>query len=229
MSRNRKALQEVIIAIVVLAMVFSIWPALDIYVSRQFYADIHGFWLNRQPAVQALREMIWALILLTFLVALAGLVFSRIFRTTAPALNKVWEVIVMTYLLGPALLVDGILKAQWGRARPANITEFGGPLEFSPALRLSDQCPSNCSFVSGEGAGATAMLIAVMLVLRNQKSGRYSRLAGRIAIAIAVTGLGLRIVMGRHFLSDTLFAVLFVTLIALLLLQLKRYRNIRLF
>ena len=135
----------------------------------------------------------------------------------------------MTYLLGPALLVDGILKAQWGRARPANITEFGGPLEFSPALRLSDQCPSNCSFVSGEGAGATAMLIAVMLVLRNQKSGRYSRLAGRIAIAIAVTGLGLRIVMGRHFLSDTLFAVLFVTLIALLLLQLKRYRNIRLF
>lgn len=73
------------------------------------------------------------------------------------------------------------------------------------------------------------MLIAVMLVLRNQKSGRYSRLAGRIAIAIAVTGLGLRIVMGRHFLSDTLFAVLFVTLIALLLLQLKRYRNIRLF
>lgn len=109
MSRNRKALQEVIIAIVVLAMVFSIWPALDIYVSRQFYADIHGFWLNRQPAVQALREMIWALILLTFLVALAGLVFSRIFRTTAPAMNKVWEVIVMTYLLGPALLVDGIL------------------------------------------------------------------------------------------------------------------------
>ncbi|MEP2532225.1 phosphatase PAP2 family protein [Shimia sp.] len=229
MTPNRKALRDCVIITVVLAMVFTSWPALDLFVSGLFFADIHGFWIARISAVQTLRELVWGLIILVFCVALIALIFSRIFRTTAPVLNKVWEVVVLTYLLGPILLVDAVLKSFWGRARPANVAEFGGSQPFTPPVVMSDQCVDNCSFVSGEGSGATAMLISVLLITRNMAPGRYTQLVTHIVIVMATLGLTLRILMGRHFLSDTLFAMLFVTLIALGLLQLKRYRSLRLF
>lgn len=229
LNPNSKALRDGVILLVILQMVFAIWPGIDLWVSGLFYEPSDGFWIAHNEGVKFLRETIWKLILLGFGAAFVALIFTKLFRSTTPVLNKVWEVIVLTYLLGPALLVDGILKRFWGRARPSTVTEFGGDLDFSPAYQISDQCAKNCSFVSGEGAGATALLIAVFLVVRNMVPSRYTRLLAWVGCAIAATGLGLRILMGRHFLSDTVFAVLFVGLIALALLQLKRYRAIRLF
>ena len=229
MSGNAKALRDGIVLTTILAMIFTVWPALDLWVSGLFYSESHGFWLGKVDVIQNLRKAIWSLILLTLFFSLAALIFSKVVRTTTPRLDKVWEVIVLTYLLGPALLVNAILKEHWGRARPSTITEFGGPRDFTPALIPTDQCATNCSFVSGEGAGATAMLIALLLILRNMVPGRYTRAATLAAFIIAGIGMSLRVIMGRHFFSDTILAALFVTLIALAILQLKRYRTIRLF
>ncbi|MGX9352778.1 phosphatase PAP2 family protein [Shimia sp. W99] len=229
MSNNTKALRDGIVLTAILAMIFTVWPALDLWVSGLFYSEGHGFWLGKVDVIQNLRKAIWSLILLTLFFSLAALIFSKIVRTTTPRLDKVWEVIVLTYLLGPALLVNAILKEHWGRARPSTITEFGGTRDFTPALIPSDQCATNCSFVSGEGAGSTALLIAILLIVRNMAPGRYTRHVTIAAFIIAGMGLSFRVLMGRHFLSDTILAALFVTLIALTILQLKRYRNIRLF
>ena len=229
MSANGRALRDCVIVTAFCAMVFLAWPGLDIAFSGLFYDPDQGFWLARVHAVQVLREAIWKLIVLVALIALAALIFTKVFRSTTPIQNKVWEVAVLTYLLGPALLVDALLKAHWGRARPSTITEFGGTADFTPAFVLSDQCAKNCSFVSGEGAGVTALLITVLLVVRNQTPHSTHRWIKAVAFAIAAAGLSLRVLMGRHFLSDTIFAVLFVTTITLLLLQLPRYRNLRLF
>ncbi len=229
MSANRKALRDCVVLLAIMMMIFTAWPSLDIWASSLFFSSSDGFWLARLHWIDVLRETIWLLIILGFVGALGMLVFTKVFRSTAPVLDKVWEVIVLTYLAGPIILVDAILKRYWGRARPSTVEEFGGPLDFTPAFMISDQCPKNCSFVSGEGSGVTALLIAVLLVTRNMVPSKYSRLITIGAFAVAATGLSLRIVMGRHFLSDTVFAVLFVTLIALGLLQLKRYKNLRLF
>ncbi len=39
-------------------------------------------------------------------------------------------VVILTMALGPGLLVNGILKNDWGRPRPADITAFGGPSHY---------------------------------------------------------------------------------------------------
>jgi len=229
LTANTRALQSCVILTALLAMFFLNWPGVDLWFSALFYRPQDGFWLAHLETVNALREVIWKLIILTFLVALGGLIFTKLFRSTTPALNKVWEVATMTYVLGPMLLTDVILKSHWGRARPSTIEEFGGTAQFTPPFVISDQCASNCSFVSGEGSGVTALLITVMLVVRNSGPSTASKIATGAAFAVAAAGLSLRVIMGRHFLSDTLCAVLFVTMITLALLHLKRYRSLKLF
>lgn len=229
MTANARALQSCVILTAILAMVFLIWPEIDLWFSGFFYSQSKGFWLADLATINHLREAIWKLIILTFLVALGGVIFTKLFRSTTPVLNKVWEVATLTYVLGPMLLTDVILKSHWGRARPSAVEDFGGSAQFTPPFVIADQCADNCSFVSGEGSGVTALLITVLLVVRNSAPSRTKEIVTGIAFAVAAAGLSLRVLMGRHFLSDTICAVLFVTMIALALLQLKRYRTLRLF
>ena len=73
---------------------------------------------------------------------------------------------LLLYLLGPGLLVDATLKPVWGRARPADVTQFGGTLTFTPPHVISGACTRNCSFTAGEVAGAVALSVSVWLILR---------------------------------------------------------------
>ena len=57
-------------------------------------------------------------------------------------------------VLGAGLVVNGILKDDFGRARPRDIEAFGGSSQFTPAFVVSHECDRNCSFSSGDGAGA---------------------------------------------------------------------------
>ncbi len=229
LSANTRALQNCVILTAFTAMIFLIWPGIDLWFSGLFFDAQTDFWLAKVHLVRGLREAIWTLIILTFLAAFGMLIFTKVFRSTTPVMNKVWEVATLTYVLGPMLLTDVILKSHWGRARPASVEEFGGAAQFTPPFVITDQCADNCSFVSGEGSGVTALLITVLLVARNMAPTRASKLITIVAFVIAFAGLSLRIIMGRHFLSDTICAVLFVTMITLGLLQLKRYRTLRFF
>src|SRR5690606_18059807 len=131
--------------------------------------------------------------------------------------------IFLLYLLGPILLVNGVLKTYWGRARPVDVAEFGGAATFTPPWLPADQCVANCSFVSGEGSAATALLLAFVVLapdawrLFPRRAFALYALAG---LVLPATGLALRIMTGRHFLSDTIFAVLLVLSLALGLLRL---------
>ena len=118
----------------------------------------------------------------------------------------------LTFAIGPGLLVNGLLKQFIGRARPKHLADLGGDKIFSAAYFPSDQCASNCSFVSGDVAFAfTSIAFALLL------SGAWRR----IGIALSL-GLGLlvgfyRIATGAHFLSDSILAGLFCIVIALAL------------
>lgn len=103
--------------------------------------------------------------------------------------------------VGPGLLVNGLLKSQWGRPRPIAIDLFGGEAVHQRAWVVSDWCDRNCSFVSGEASSA-AWLVAAALVT--------PRRIGRTATVAAIVHAGAlsvnRIAFGGHFVSDVVLA-----------------------
>ncbi len=200
--------------------VFLAFPQVDLIVSGWFYRPGEGFWLARIPWVEALRNGIWNLSIATFLLSILALALSSLGRPIAGVGAREAGFVFLLYLLGPILLVNGILKEHWGRARPVDVVEFGGAAAFTPPWWPADQCVSNCSFVSGEGSAAAALALA-FLILAPQARRALPR-GGFVLYALAGTalpaaGLALRLVTGRHFLSDTVFAVLLVLAIALAL------------
>jgi lipid A 4'-phosphatase len=215
----------------VVFIVFGIWPGLDLWVSGLFFASKTGFdgfasgiWNQLRLAIWRVSEIVLALSILAYLA-------QRI--ASFPLLRATRHLSGFTaalYLLGPGLLVDVLLKPLWGRARPAQVTDFGGSLAFTPPHVLSHQCTSNCSFVAGEMAGAVALAVVLFLVVDRMK-GRITLSQQRIAqglILLVPLFVGVqRIAAGRHFLSDVLLSTIFVLLCAVLLKVLILQRRSR--
>jgi lipid A 4'-phosphatase len=209
------------LAFVLSAAVFQFWPGVDLAVSGWFFTPGKGFALAGSAAVNLLREAIWwmsnlmvVFAIIAVVAALAGKPFFDLRRAV---------LILLLYLIGPVLLADGVLKRFWGRARPGNVEDFGGTQHFTPPLIPADQCMSNCSFVSGEGAAAAALAIAFLLIaptVRQRVSPAVFRLYVGLSVAVPLTGMALRVMLGRHFLSDTIFAALLVSGVALILARL---------
>jgi lipid A 4'-phosphatase len=222
-SERAGAARALTMALILSALVFTLWPGVDLWVSGLFYDPVQGFWLARSSLLEAWRDLAWNLSIGMFLLALAGLGFGLFKKRFLGAGVRIWGFIAALYLAGPILLVNAVLKEHWGRARPANSDVFGGSEVFSPALIPSDQCASNCSFVSGEGSAAVTLgiaMLALMPVVQRHlptwaiKAWRFA------AFLIPLATLLQRIATGRHFLSDSAFATLFMLGIALILWRL---------
>ena len=210
----------VALAALAAAVLFSLWPRIDLLVSGLFYVRGAGFPLADDPVAVALRRTIWWASDAMVIAALAGLVLAAAGRAPFHLGGRIWGFVLLLYALGPGIVVNLGLKNTWGRARPADVLEFGGSRTFTPALRISDQCASNCSFVSGEGAAAAALSISAAVILWNLRHRLpASVLRGGLAacLVVGLTGSALRVMAGRHFLSDTVFAVLIVAALALAL------------
>ena len=197
-------------ATLLVSVVFTAFPELDIYTSSLFYRS--GFWLHDIPFLQSLRQaLLWGMYgFALFVLAVFILRFLRGHTVRA------WGFSLAVILIGPLLLVNGVFKTYWGRARPSEITIFGGDKSFTPAWLYTDQCDFNCSFTSGEGGAiATTALLIAFLAWPKLDKGR--RLLGWALSALLVLTAGLRVAVGQHFLSDTLLSVLLCTLVAALL------------
>lgn len=97
------------------------------------------------------------------------------------------------------MLVNFILKSHWGRPRPLETIDFGGALHFVQAGSMAGECASNCSFVSGEAAGAGWLLCLLFLVPRPLRLVLFGPLA-----AISLLAPALRLAFGAHYLSDVI-------------------------
>lgn len=202
--------------IVLAALVFGLWPGLDPWITSQFY-DGTGFpgeaaWLSKR-----IRLLIWNASLVVAAVSLVLLIAGLFGRQVLRIPTHLWAFILGVYLLGPALLVNAVLKAHWGRARPAATRIFGGNFDYTPFWQPGSQCVDNCSFTSGEAASAAALAIA-LLALMPFVTRHWTR-AARLGYGLAAVGLPLvaaiqRLAAGRHFASDVVFSILFVGLIA---------------
>ncbi|HEY6669439.1 MAG TPA: phosphatase PAP2 family protein [Methyloceanibacter sp.] len=88
-----------------------------------------------------------------------------------------------------------------GRPRPNSVRQFAGTADFQPWWRPSDACRRNCSFVSGEASQAFWTIAPASLA---PPQVRPIALGGAVVFGAAVGGL--RVVFGRHFVTDVVFA-----------------------
>jgi lipid A 4'-phosphatase len=183
-------------------------PQVDLWFSSLFYRPGGGFFLADAAPVRLLFRsapvVAWAFALFT-VAAAARHYFGQ--RTLFGCDARAAIYLALALAIGPGLLVNGILKEQWGRARPAQISEFGGDKQFTPAFVPAHQCDRNCSFSSGHAALGFSLVAFAFLV----PDKRRRRLAVAAAIAAgSLFGLG-RIIQGGHFLSDVVVSGLLVT------------------
>ena len=191
------------------------FPGIDLATSALFYTPGLGFELLGRPWERVIYHSVeWLMVGVNL--ALVGLwLFNRtIGRNRGRQLlgftgRKLGLLLCLLALL-PGLLVNQVLKENWGRARPVNVTEFGGEQRFTPAFVYSGQ--TGGSFSSGHAAAA-CYLVAVAAVLRGVRS-RWVIIA---ALYAALVGFG-RIAAGGHFVSDVLTSA-FLVLFGYLVLQ----------
>jgi lipid A 4'-phosphatase len=190
------------------ALLFMVVPGIDLWVSGLFWSPDTGFFLHDWPpfhwAYALLPTVVWTVVL-ALMAMLAATIIGE--RKIGPFDRRTILFLLLAFAVGPGLLANTVFKDHWGRARPSQVTEFGGSKEFTAALVPADQCDHNCSFVSGHGAMAFS-LIAFAFVPASRRRRRQ--------IAVAALGFGsfvglARIAQGGHFLSDTVFAAFLVT------------------
>jgi len=196
--------QRIAVYLLLTALLLSQFPGLDIQISRLFYDD--GFPLRDQWWQGWLRQGMSYFLWLSMGSVVAVYLFNRLCRRNLCGLDgRKVGYLFLVLILGAGLIVNVILKDNFGRARPRDIEEFGGSRHFTPAFVVSRQCDKNCSFSSGEAAGAFFSLALATAFGR------------RRALFVAAAGFGIvvslsRVASGAHFFSDTVVSF-FVMLI----------------
>lgn len=195
------------------AILFSVFPQWDLAITATFWDAASGRFqvagLDWSQAVRSAANFIpWLFAGPAFAAIILKLIFPER-RMFMPARAAV--LLAVTMALGPGLIVNGLLKEHWGRPRPVHLETFGGKDVFNPWYSYGGACPTNCSFVSGEGSLGFWLLAPASLL-----PPPYRGVAMVAAAGFGTLAGGLRIAFGGHFFTDVVFsAVLTVLLIAL--------------
>lgn len=182
-------------------------PRIDLTISGWFYDPFnHVFPARTAPMYEWVRR-----VMPYFLFAGAGYVavlwaagefLHQVFLGIS---RKVAWYVLSSLALGPGLIVNVVLKDNWGRPRPSTLRDFGGDNYYVPPLVLSDQCDNNCSFSSGHGALG---FWPVALALLAPPPWRKWAVAAAMTFGAAVGFV--RIAQGGHFFSDVVFSAVIV-------------------
>jgi lipid A 4'-phosphatase len=209
------------VAVGILAgIVFLAMPEIDLAAARLFHAPETGFVGRRLAWVEPLRQAFVALYFGTIALCLAALVLIWRGRAQWLGLGKIhWLFLAACLASGPGLIANLVFKDQWGRARPSRIVELGGTKQFTPPLVMTRQCRRNCSFISGEASSTYVTFYAAAAL--------FPQWSAALVIAGTVGGLAtglIRMAQGAHFLSDVVFAGVFMALTVLVLREMMLRR-----
>lgn len=187
-------------------------PAIDLGISAQFYDPLRRVFPARSsPMYEWVRKVmpyfmfagagyvavLWA----------AGELMKQVFLGIT---RRVAAYLLLSLALGPGLIVNVLLKDNWGRPRPSTLRDFGGDNYFVPPLVLSNQCDGNCSFSSGHGALGFWPVAVALLV-----PAPWRGFALALALVFGVMVGFVRIAQGGHFFSDVVFSAVVVVTVNL--------------
>jgi lipid A 4'-phosphatase len=193
---------------------FLLFPGIDLWAERLFYAPGGGFFLADWWPVRAIYVSVPYLTDAVVVgVAAAYLIALLRQRPVWRIDGRVAAFLLLSLALGPGLLVNTALKDHWGRARPIQIAAFGGSRHFTPAPLPAQECERNCSFPAGHPAMGFYLISFALLIEARRR--RQLAIVGALALG---GGVGLaRMAQGGHFLSDVVFSGLLVALSSTLL------------
>jgi len=198
--------KTLILLFAISSVLFYIYPWIDIEVSSLFVKN-NRFYLHFQEPYWGIYQspyyIGYAIIFLIILFAYQ-LYTKKDFKYLSRIDNGY---ILSIFIIGVVVVVNLILKDNMGRARPSDIIEFGGTLEFTKAFVLSNQCSMDCSFVCGHASFGFAFM-AFYFVYKRVWIFWFGFLYG---MALGVT----RIIQGGHFLSDVVVSFFIMYFISL--------------
>jgi len=175
---------------------------LDRRIAAHFYDASEGWFLADKQPWRWLYQYGTIPGLLLSLTALCGWFWS-LASPRIKYLHRYFLIIVLTAILGPGVLVNGILKNYWSRPRPRQVEEFGGQWNYRhphqpgiPGKGKSFPC-GHCTM---------GFLFCSLLVFRKHKTWiAYS--GGTLGVLLGGLLSAARILQGAHFLSDTLWSM----------------------
>ena len=188
-------------------LLLTLAPGIDLWVSGLFYRPDAGFALGAALPVRIIYRSA-PYVTGGVLVFIAACFAARLFgRTLLPGYGaRAALFLLLALAIGPGLITNTLLKDHWGRARPSQVTEFGGSRQFTPAVLPAAQCARNCSFTSGHAA-LGFYFVSFAFLARTRRGRRRGQLAGlTLGTLYGLT----RIAQGGHFLSDVVIAGLIV-------------------
>jgi lipid A 4'-phosphatase len=216
-----------LMVVVLVQAVFAAFPGLDLAVSTLFADGSRGFgWTDGVvPTINLVVRRTGETVLFLLL---AGILYGVMTGKLRGDDLRLLAYPLLSVALACGGLVNLLLKSHVGRARPDTLAEFGGAAQFTPPWQVVAECARNCSFTSGEAAMSASLAIPVVVILWPHLGRRRGRLLAVLVALAYVAGTSLlRIGLGRHFLSDTLFSVLFAAGAALALYPALRIEEAR--
>jgi lipid A 4'-phosphatase len=181
------------------ALVPTVWSSVDIFFAELFAGPNKRLEARDWWWVELINLYIPLLYRWIVFGSLALLSLSLIWKRLVP-LRFTLIFLALAITAGPGLVVNGIFKELWQRARPYQVTEFGGSQKFTGAAVITDQCDNNCSFVSGHAA--CGFFLMSMALLKNSRKRTW--LAAGVVCGLLI-GFA-RMADSAHWLSDVLWA-----------------------
>lgn len=217
---NRTGLFVALSLFGVIALMFGIYPELDLKLAALFFDPRTGtFPLKLNPIAGLARDaamwIAWA-----FALPSIGALVIKLTWPDRPLLisGRAIVFLLATLALSAGVLTNFTFKNYWGRPRPVVVSEFGGEMKFMPWWDPRGACGRNCSFFSGEGATAFWTLAPAALAPPTWRPLAYAA----ATVFGAATSL-LRMAFGGHFFTDVAIAGL-VTFLVIWLMHGLIYR-----
>ena len=195
---------------ILFALFFYLFPRYDITFSNFFFTN-NLFISEKYKVIKDLRSFLKDLMVIFPVTVLLLLIINHFFKRKYNMKQRM-KFALIGFIIGPiigsGLIANFFFKDNWGRARPIQISEFGGDKAFTPAFVKTDQCEKNCSWISGESSAAFSF-IAGSIIFKNP-------IFFYLNLIIGVLVSFCRVSMGGHFLSDNIFAFFFMVYLAIL-------------
>ena len=192
-------------------LLFFLFPNLDIHFSKLFFYE-EKFISEKYIFVKNLRSFLKDLMVFISVFSLLLIVAGILLKKKVFFFKRRTKLILLGFIVGPVigcgLIANFYFKDNWGRARPINIQEFGGDKIYTKPFTISDQCKKNCSWIGGEASAAFSFITGTIIL----KNPIYLLINLIFGIVVSLC----RIAMGGHFLSDNIFAMIFMIYLAIL-------------
>lgn len=174
---------------------------LDLWVQSYYYRD--GWRLDQLWWVKLLYHYGNIPAMITAVGALLLYIRSFIKNSKLIVYRKMALYLALALVIGPGLIVNAILKDNWGRPRPRELEIYGGRYNYEAPLTIDPSSPGK-SFPCGH-ATTGFYFYALALLFANRKKRYYILIASFATLYGLLIGW-VRVMQGGHFVSDVIFA-----------------------